>query len=67
MAGKPDPDLSQFYFDSVGRRRRLSAESMQTICRLFAHGEKVNDLAERFSVSVGLIRTIVYHTARIQK
>lgn len=61
---KPDRPVAPFFYDSVGRRRKLSQLQILKIQALFAEDAKVSDLAERFGVSVSLIRTITYTTAR---
>jgi Mor family transcriptional regulator len=53
-----------YWLDSVGRRRKLSAGAMAAIQDAYADGSKVADLAKNYGVSTALIRTVVYHTAR---
>jgi hypothetical protein len=55
---------ADYYLDSVGRRRKLSHGAMQNIQRAYADGESTADLAEQYGVSVSLIRTVTYLTAR---
>jgi hypothetical protein len=56
--------VAPYFYDSVGRRRKLSDVQMRTVRRLFAEGAKVVDLAERFGVSPSLISNITYNTPR---
>ena len=53
-----------FYIDSVGRRRKLSDGAMKDIRRLFYEGSTCVEIAEQYRVSVSLIRTVCYSTAR---
>lgn len=56
---------AEFFYDSVGRRRKLSDNTMRDICRQFREGAKVSWLAQTYGVSQALIRTTVYHTTRL--
>lgn len=53
-----------YWLDSVGRRRKLSAGAMVSIQEAYADGAKPADLANSYGVSTALIRTVVYHTPR---
>lgn len=53
-----------YYYDSVGRRRKLSAGAIKDIQREFYHGVPATKLAEQYNVSPGLIRTVCYNTPR---
>jgi uncharacterized protein (UPF0248 family) len=70
MVIKPKQD---FYYDAVGRRRKLSAGAMKDIQRQYADGIPSADLAAQYSVSRTTITNVVYSTirktdiARIQK
>lgn len=55
---------AEFFYDSVGRRRKLSDNTMNDICRQFRDGAKVSWLALTYGVSTSLIRTITYSTPR---
>ena len=55
---------AEFFYDSVGRRRKLSDNTMNDICRQFRDGAKVSWLALTYGVSSSLIRTITYSTPR---
>ncbi|UGL61922.1 helix-turn-helix DNA binding domain protein [Arthrobacter phage EastWest] len=61
---KQEPFKASSFFDSVGRRRKLSAGSMTAICNEYAAGKTIRELAASYGVSTSLIRTVVYHTAR---
>lgn len=56
---------ADYYLDSVGRRRKLSAGAMISIQNAFAEGVKPADLAHQYGVSTSLIRVIVYMTPRV--
>lgn len=53
-----------FYFDSVGRRRKLSDGAMKDIRRSYYEGVPARELSESYRVSVSLILTVVYNTPR---
>lgn len=55
---------AEFFYDSVGRRRKLSDNTMASIRKQFREGAKVSWLALTYGVSTGLIRTITYDTPR---
>ena len=55
---------TEFFYDSVGRRRKLSDNTMQDIRRQFREGATVNYLALTYGVSKQLIYTITYDTPR---
>lgn len=55
---------AEFFYDSVGRRRKLSDNTMRDICKQFRNGSKVGDLAFAYGVSKALIYTITYNTPR---
>lgn len=61
---KPESFKAPSFFDSVGRRRKLSAGSMKAICNEYAKGKTIRELATSYGVSTSLVRTVVYHTAR---
>ncbi len=60
----PKKFIADYYLDHVGRRRKLSAGAMLSICRAYAKGESTADLAAGHGVSTSLIRVITYQTAR---
>lgn len=64
MAKTSTQFVANYWLDSVGRRRKLSAGAMKSICAAYADGEKTSDLAAAYGVSTALIRTVTYHTAR---
>lgn len=49
-----------YYYDAVGRRRKLAAGAMSAIQREFEKGVSARELAERYGVSSGLVLTICY-------
>lgn len=53
-----------YYFDAVGRRRKLAAGAMSAIQREFEKGIPTKELAERYGVSTNLILTICYFTPK---
>lgn len=61
MAGHSAGD---FYLDSVGRRRKLSAGAMRDIRRAFWEGTTTLELAEAYRVSTSTIRMVCYSTPR---
>lgn len=54
----------EYYFDAVGRRRKLASGAMRAIQREFERGTPTRDLAERYGVSTNLILTICYHNRK---
>lgn len=58
------PFSADYYFDAVGRRRKLSAGAILSLQREFRTGAKTSDLAATYGVSVSLVRTITYNTPR---
>lgn len=64
MAGRVRKYTADYYLDSVGRRRKLSAGAMKDICRLFGEGVSTADLAEQYGVSRSMILTVTYWTPR---
>lgn len=65
MAAHDKPFVAPYFTDYVGRRRKLSASAIQSICSDFAKGASVASLAESWGVSTSLVRTITYHTRRV--
>lgn len=61
MVIKPKLD---FYYDAVGRRRKLSAGAMKDIQRQYADGIPSADLAAQYGVSRTTISNVVYNTLR---
>jgi hypothetical protein len=61
VAVKPKQD---FYYDAVGRRRKLSAGAMKDIQRQYADGIPSADLAAQYQVSRTTITNVVYNTIR---
>jgi hypothetical protein len=57
-------EAEEYFFDAVGRRRKLAAGAMKAIMREFEHGVPTRELAERYGVSTHLILTICYHTPK---
>lgn len=55
---------SEYFYDSVGRRRKLSDNTMRDIQRQFREGVKVTFLALTYGVSASTIRAITYSTPR---
>lgn len=55
---------AEYFFDAVGRRRKLSAGAIISLQREFREGAKTADLAETYGISVSLVRTITYNTPR---
>lgn len=64
MAYKTKRQPGDYYVDAVGRRRKLSAGAMQDIRMSYYNGETTKELAKQYRVSVSLILTVVYNTAR---
>lgn len=64
MAANDKPFTAPYFTDYVGRRRKLNASAIKSICSDFAEGATVRDLAESWGVSTSLVRTITYHTRR---
>jgi len=62
--GQKQYEAGDFYVDSVGRRRKLSAGAMKDIRRMFYEGVSCVEIAEEYRVSPALIRTVCYNTAR---
>lgn len=56
----------EYFYDAVGRRRKLAAGAMSAIQREFAKGVPARELAERYGVSSGLVLTICYFTPKGQ-
>ena len=48
----------------TGRRRKLCDGAMLSICRAYAAGAKVAELAEQYQVSTHTIYSVVYWTPR---
>ncbi|ASR83845.1 hypothetical protein SEA_PITADOG_52 [Arthrobacter phage PitaDog] len=61
---KPATYKAEFFYDSVGRRRKLQDSAMARIREEFADGVPTSLIASEWGVSVALIRTICYNTAR---
>ncbi|WNM67282.1 helix-turn-helix DNA binding domain protein [Arthrobacter phage Wyborn] len=59
-----EPFKAPSFYDSVGRRRKLSAGSMKAICDEYTEGKTIRELAQSYGVSTSLVRTVVYHTPR---
>lgn len=55
---------SEYFYDSVGRRRKLSDNTMNDIQRQFREGVKVSFLAMTYGVSASTIRAVTYSTPR---
>lgn len=55
---------SEYFYDSVGRRRKLSSNTMQSIAEQFRAGAKVRWLALTYGVSQSTIRAVTYSTPR---
>ena len=55
---------AEYFLDSVGRRRKLSAGAILAVQREFRAGAKTADLAEQYGISTSLVRTITYNTPR---
>jgi hypothetical protein len=53
-----------YYYDAVGRRRKLAAGAMKAIQREFEAGVSARELGERYGVSSGLVLTICYFTPK---
>lgn len=53
-----------YFYDSVGRRRKLSRGAIHAIQKLYADGTKVAELAQQFNVSKTTISAVVYMTPR---
>jgi len=53
-----------YFYDSVGRRRKLSRGAIKAIQVAYADGTKVVDLARQFQVSKTTISAVVYMTPR---
>lgn len=53
-----------YFYDSVGRRRKLSRGAIKAIQVAYADGEKVVNLAKQFQVSRTTISAVVYMTPR---
>lgn len=64
MTTKRTYSPGDFYLDSIGRRRKLSDGAMRDIRRLFYEGDTCVEIAKAYQVSVSLIRTVCYSTAR---
>lgn len=54
----------EYFYDAVGRRRKLAAGAMSAIQREFEKGVPARELAERYGVSSGLVLTICYFTPK---
>lgn len=61
---KPAPKKQDFYYDAVGRRRKLSAGAMKDIQNQYANGIPSLDLAAQYQVSRTTITNVVYNTLR---
>ncbi|AOQ28325.1 hypothetical protein SEA_CHRISTIAN_52 [Arthrobacter phage Christian] len=61
---KPATYKAEFFYDSVGRRRKLQDSAMARIREEFADGVPTSLIASEWGVSVALVRTICYNTAR---
>lgn len=55
---------SEYFLDSVGRRRKLSKGAMESIMRDFANGQSTLELASTYGVSTTTIRAVCYHIPR---
>lgn len=64
MTKKPTYSPGDFYLDSIGRRRKLSDGAMKDIRQMFYEGHSGPEIAKAYRVSVSLIRTVCYSTAR---
>ncbi|ATW58998.1 hypothetical protein PHIRE_MEGANNOLL_54 [Arthrobacter phage MeganNoll] len=61
---KPATYKAEYFYDSVGRRRKLQDAAMAKIREEFADGVPTSLIASEWGVSVALIRTICYSTPR---
>lgn len=61
MAIRPKQD---FYYDAVGRRRKLSGGAIKDVQQQYADGVSSADLAAQYQVSRTTISNIVYNTIR---
>ncbi|AZF98308.1 hypothetical protein SEA_BODACIOUS_52 [Arthrobacter phage Bodacious] len=61
---KPATYKAEFFYDSVGRRRKPQDSAMARIREEFADGVPTSLIASEWGVSVALVRTICYNTAR---
>ncbi|AOT24081.1 hypothetical protein SEA_SUPPI_53 [Arthrobacter phage Suppi] len=61
---KPATYKAEYFYDSVGRRRKLQDAAMAKIREEFADGVPTSLIASEWGVSVALVRTICYNTAR---
>ncbi|ALY08836.1 hypothetical protein DRROBERT_50 [Arthrobacter phage DrRobert] len=61
---KPATYKAEYFYDSVGRRRKLQDSAMARIREEFADGVPTSLIASEWGVSVALVRTICYNTAR---
>lgn len=59
-------EAQEFFYDAVGRRRKLAAGAMSAMQREFQKGIPTRELAERYGVSISLVLTICYHTPKGQ-
>jgi AraC-like DNA-binding protein len=64
---KPTPDAeyrAEYFYDSVGRRRKLSAGAILRIQQEFADGMSTSQIAQEFGVSRSLVLICCYNTPR---
>ncbi|ALY08588.1 hypothetical protein BENNIE_52 [Arthrobacter phage Bennie] len=61
---KPATYKAEYFYDSVGRRRKLQDSAMARIREEFADGVPTSLIASEWGISVALVRTICYNTAR---
>lgn len=53
-----------YYFDAVGRRRKLSESTMNQIRKAYANGATTGELAQAYGITKTLVGTVCYNTAR---